>query len=101
MTLLVFNINGKTLQEKERLKSSVNWGKTSLINNLRILVRIPFGPIVFEGLRDNIIFLTSISSVGLRKKEFIITGERKSWKLFFEYLIEDWMSVAIRLQNIC
>ena len=94
MTLLVFNINGKTPREKERLKSSVDWDETSLINNLRILVGILFGPIAFEGLRDNIIFLTSISSVGLRKKEFILTGGRKSWKLFFEYLIEDWMSVA-------
>ena len=94
MTLLVFNINGKTPREKESLKSSVNWDKTSLIKNLRILVQIPFGAIAFEGLRDNIIFLTSISSVGLRKKEFILIGWRKSWKLFFEYLIEDWMSVA-------
>ena len=94
MTLLVFNINGKTPREKESLKSSVNWDKTSLIKNLRILVQIPFGPIAFEGLRVNIIFLTSISSVGLRKKEFILIGGRKSWKLFFEYLIEDWMSVA-------
>ena len=93
MTFLVFNINGKTSQEKE-LKSSINWDQTSLINNLRSLVGILFGPIAFEGLRDNIIFLTSISSVGLRKKEFILIGGRKSWKLFFEYLIEDWMSVA-------
>ena len=94
MTLLVFNINGKTAREKERLKTSVNWDETSAINNLRILVEILFGPIAFEELRDNIIFLTSISSVGLRKKEFILTEGRKLWKLFFEYLIEDWMSVA-------
>ena len=40
MILLVFNINGKTPREKERLKSSVDWDKTSLINNLRILVGI-------------------------------------------------------------
>ena len=53
---------------EKRLKSSVNWDETSLINELRILVRILFGPIAFEGLRNNIIFLTSISSVGLRKK---------------------------------
>ena len=61
---------------------------------MRVLVGIIFGPIAFEGLRGNIILLTSISSVGLRKKEFILIGWRKSWKLFFEYLIEDWMSVA-------
>ena len=66
MTILVFNINWKTPLEKERLKSSV-------INNLRILVGILFEPIAFEGLRDNI-FLTSISSVGSRKKEFILIG---------------------------
>ena len=45
MNLLVFfSINLKTPQEKERLKSSVNWGKI-LINNLRILVRVLFGSI--------------------------------------------------------
>ena len=70
MILLVFNINEKTPRKKERLKSSVNWDET-LINDLRILFGILFGPIAFEGLRNNIIFLTSISSVGLRKKQFI------------------------------
>ena len=55
MTLLVFNINGKTPWEKERLKSSVNWDET-LINNLRILVGMLFRPIGFEGLRDILCF---------------------------------------------
>ena len=68
MTLLVFNINAKTPREKKRLKSSVNWDELSLINNLRILVGILSGPIAIERLRDSVIFLTSISSVGLRKK---------------------------------
>ena len=72
MTLPVFNINGKTPLEKERLKSWVNWDEISLINNLRILVGILFGHIAFEGLRDNMIFLTSILLVGLRKKAFIL-----------------------------
>ena len=93
MTLTVFNINGKTPQEKERLKRSVNWDET-LINNLRMLVGILFGPIAFEGLRDIIILLTSVSSAGLRKKEFVLIGGRKSRKLFLEYLIENWMPVA-------
>ena len=61
MTLLVFNINGKTPRERKRLKSSVNWDETSLINNLRVLLGILFGPIAFEELRDHITFLTSIS----------------------------------------
>ena len=68
MTLLVFNINVKTPQEKEKLRSSVNWDETSLISNFITLVWILFGPITSKGLRDIIIFLTSISSVGLRKK---------------------------------
>ena len=77
MTLLAFIINGKAPREKERWKSSVNLDKT-LINNLRILARILFGAIAFEGLRDNI-FLASISSVGLRKKEFtLLRGRKKS-----------------------
>ena len=68
MTLLVFNVNGKTPRKKDRLKSSVNWDQT-LINNLRILVGILFGPIAFEGLRDNIAFLTSINFRGVEKKK--------------------------------
>ena len=48
MTLLVFIIIEKTPREEERLKCAVNWDQTSLINNLRILVRILFGPIAFE-----------------------------------------------------
>ena len=73
---------------------SVNWDQTSLINKLRILVGMLFGLVVLEGLRDSIIFFTSISSVRLRKKEFILRWGRKLWTLFFEYLIGDWMSVA-------
>ena len=66
--------------KRESLKSSVNWNETSLINNLRILVGILFQPTAFEGLRDNVIFLTSVSSVGLRKRVFILIEWRKSWK---------------------
>ena len=74
----------KTPREKERLKTSVNWDETSLISNLRILVGILFGSIAFEGLRDKTIFLTSISSVWLRKKELIlIGGEEKILKIIF------------------
>ena len=53
--------------KRQANKSLVNWDETSIINNLRILVGMLFGPIAFEGLRDNILFLTSILSVGLRK----------------------------------
>ena len=74
----------KTPREKERLKTSVNWDETSLISNLRILVGVLFGSIAFEGLRDKTIFLTSISSVWLRKKELIlIGGEEKILKIIF------------------
>ena len=69
MWLSVFNINGKTPQNREMLRSSVNWGETSLKNNLRILVVILFGPIAFEGLREIIIYSTSMSSVELQKKK--------------------------------
>ena len=43
---------------------------------MRILVGKLFVPVAFEGLRDNIIFLTSISSVGLRIKVYVNCGER-------------------------
>ena len=36
-----------------------------------------FGLVVLEGLRDSIIFLTSISSVKLRKEEFILIEVRE------------------------
>ena len=75
--VLFFNINGKTPRKKKRLKNTVNSNETSLINNLRILAGILFGPIAFKGLRYNIIFLTSISSKGLRKKELILIWGRK------------------------
>ena len=51
---------------------------------MRILVGTMYGLVAFERLRDNILFLTSISSVGLRKTELLLIGERKSSKLFFE-----------------
>ena len=77
MTLLVFHINRKTPREKERSKTQFIEMK-HLINNLRILVGILFGPIAFEGLSIIIIVLTLISLVGLRKKEFILIRGRKS-----------------------
>ena len=43
-------------------------GRLSLINNLRTFVRLLFRPIAFGGLRDKIIFFTSVLSVALRKK---------------------------------
>ena len=50
-----------------------------------------FGQRVFEGLRDNTIFLTSSSSVGLREKELIFIwggewgegGGRENHEIFF------------------
>ena len=52
---------GKYHGKKESLKGSVKRDETSLINNLRILVGILFGPIAFDELRDIIEFLTSVS----------------------------------------
>ena len=45
-------------------------------------------------------FLTSISSVGLREKEFILIGGGKSWTLFLEYLVGDWMSVEMFTKSL-
>ena len=80
--------------EKERLKSSVNWVETWSIKNLSFVNGILFAQIAFDGLRGNVIFFTSVSSAGLKKKEFTLTGGRKLWKLFPGYLIDDWMSLA-------
>ena len=53
-----------------------------MTNNLRIVVGILFRPIAFEGLRDNTKFLTSISSTGLRRKEFILIGGKNHENYF-------------------
>ena len=54
-----------------------------------VLAGMLFEPIGFEGLRDIVIFLTSISSESLRKKKIILLGGENH-----EYLIEGWMPVA-------
>ena len=82
--LSVFNINGKTPQNREMLRSSVNWGETSLKNNLRILVVILFGPIAFEGLREIIIYSTSMSSGELQKKRIYISWREKIMTIIFK-----------------
>ena len=56
---------------------------------MRILVGVFFGLVAFEGLRYNIIFY----KWGWRKKWFMLIGGIKSWKLFFEYII-DQLSLA-------
>lgn len=48
---------------------------------MRNLVRILFRPTAFEGLRKIILFLTSISTVELKKKIILIVGTN-SRKLF-------------------
>ena len=67
MTLLISNINGKNTMVKERLKSSINLDKASLISILIILAAILFGPIACERLGDNFMFLNSVLSLRLRK----------------------------------
>ena len=64
---------------------------------MRNLVRILFRPTAFEGLRKIILFLTSISTVELKKKIILIVGTN-SRKLFWEYLIEDASS---NVNKIC
>ena len=77
-----FNINGKTPLEKESLKRSANSDET-LINNLRILAGTLFEPIAFQGLEDTRqYYIFNYNSIrGVEKKEFILIGGSKSWKL--------------------
>ena len=93
MTLLVFDISGKTPRRKEKLKSSCSLHETWWINKLKILVGIPFRPTNFEGFRKITIFLTSVSTVDL-KKIIYINCRDKFMQIILECLIEDWMSVA-------
>ena len=41
-----------------------------------ILVRLLFGTIVFEGLKETVMFVASISSVGFKKYIYINWGEK-------------------------
>ena len=47
-------------------------GDVSLLNSFKIFVGILFGPIVFRVSRNKIMFLISVLSVGLMKKEFML-----------------------------
>ena len=69
----VLSIDGKTPSEKGRLNNSANWVDISLLSSLKIFVGIQFGPIDFREARDKIMFLISVLSVGLMKKEFLLT----------------------------
>ena len=100
MILLDFRIEGKIPCEKERLNSSDNWFEISLLNNFKISVGILLGPTAFRGLRDKTIFLISILSTGFMKKELISISGRKSWNLFLENLIVDWIELEIFIKYL-
>ena len=68
----VLSIDGKTPSEKERLNNSANWVDISLLSSFKIFVGMLFGPIDLRGSRDKIMFLISVLSVGLMKKEFML-----------------------------
>ena len=82
---------GKTPDENDRLNNTVNWFEISLLSNFNILVGMLFGPMAFKGLRVEMISDISVLSVGDIKKEFTSIFGRKSEKVLFEYLIEDWI----------
>ena len=57
-------------------------------------------PTAFSGLRDKIIFLISVLSTGFMKKELISISRKKSWNLFLENLIVDWIGLEIFLKYL-
>ena len=73
----------------------MNWLEISLLNNFKIFVGILLGPTAFRGLRHKILFLISTLSTGFKKKELISISGRKSWNLFLENLIVDWIEPEI------
>ena len=100
MTLLDFRNEGKTPSEKERLNNSDNWFEISLLSNFKIFVGILLGPTAFRGLRDKKIFLISILSTGFMEKELTSISRRKSWNLFLENLIVDWIELEILIKYL-
>ena len=94
MALQVFSIDRKTPSEKERLNNSVNWVDTSLLSSFKIFVGILLGPTDFKESKDKIMLLISVLSVRLMKKEFMSIWGRKSYNLFLEGFMEDWIPVA-------
>ena len=70
ITLAVFKGVGYIHEEKERLKISPRCVEISFFSNFNILVGTLFGPEDLLSLREDIMEITSLLSVGVIKKEF-------------------------------
>ena len=82
--LATLGIVGKTYVEKEILNISANLVEISFLSSFNILVGMLFGSTDLFEFREDIIFCTSYSLVGLRKKEFWFLSYRKLEKYLCE-----------------
>ena len=83
-TLAAFNIEEKTLEEKEILDISDSWLEMSFLSNFNTLIGILLGPTNLLESNEDMIFSISDLSVGLIKKETLDLFSRKLEKCLCE-----------------
>ena len=69
ITLTVFSIEGKTLEENKILNISDIWLEMSFLSNFNTLVGILLGPTDLLEANEDIIFSISVLLAGLKKKK--------------------------------
>ena len=83
-TLAVFNIEEKTLEEKEILDISDSWLEMSFLSNFNTFIGILLGPTNLLESNEDMISSISDLSVGLIKKETLDLFSRKLEKCLCE-----------------
>ena len=96
ITLAVFNIEGKTPEEKEILHNSDSCLEMSFLSNFNILVGMGLGPTDLLESNEDMTFSISVLSVGLTKKEILDLFLRKSEKCLCENEILSFILVEIQ-----
>ena len=79
-----FKYSWKDAFRKWDAKYSASWVEIPILDSFNILVGILLGPTDLFKFKEDVIFCTSDSLVGARKKEFWFLSFRKSGKCLFE-----------------
>ena len=96
ITLAVFNIEGKTSEEKEILHNSDSCLEMSFLSNFNILVGMGLGPTDSLESNEDMTFSISVLSMVLTKKEILDLFLRKSEKCLCENEILSFILVEIQ-----
>ena len=96
ITLTVFSIEGKTLEENKILNISDIWLEMSFLSNFNTLVGILLGPTDLLESNEHMAFSISVLSVGFTKNEILDLLLRKSKKCLCENDILSLVLLAIK-----